>query len=353
MRNHLIPAVALAALTIGIGCRPADPPPPGETVLFATPADSTVACFRIPALESIDGVLLAAIDERVPSCADLRGNRDINILLRRSTDGGRTWDDAMRVMDLPDGRSVSDPSFIVDAERARIFLLANLMDHDDAPGEYRFVVSHSDDAGASWSDMRDITDQVTPAAWRSDFMFAPSGHGTQAADGTLLHTIVNLQRGTFVLMSADHGETWALAPAPLLPGDESKIITLPDGRWMVNSRVAGAGHRWVHVSNDRGATWASEPDSALVDPAVNASLIRVDSLLVFVNANHATERRNLTLRFSRDEGATWLTGSVIHEGSAAYVSAVHLDGRRVAVFYERDDYRENVFAVIPVPGPGS
>ena len=38
-----------------------------KQVLFATPADSSVACFRIPALEQIDGVLLAAIDERWPS----------------------------------------------------------------------------------------------------------------------------------------------------------------------------------------------------------------------------------------------------------------------------------------------
>lgn len=318
-----------------------------ETVLFATPADSSVACYRIPALETVDGVLLAAIDERVPSCADLRGSRDINILLRRSLDGGRTWEAAQRILDFPDGVAASDPSFIVDEDR--VFMLVNVMDHDEAPGEYRFHVLHSDDGGATWSEPLDITDEVAPEDWRSDFKFITSGHGVQAPDGTLLHTVVNLQRGVFVLMSEDHGDTWSLAPSPVTPGDESKIIAFEDGRWMVNSRVQDAGHRWVHVSMDRGQTWDSRPDSALVDPAVNASLIRTEEGLLYVGANHPTERRNMTMRFSTDEGQTWTAGPVIHEGSAAYVSAAALPDGDVGLFYERADYTENVFVRLPRP----
>lgn len=322
-----------------------DPVP--ETVLFATPEDGSVACYRIPALEQIPGMLFAAIDERVPSCADLRGNRDINILLRRSKDGGRTWGPAERILDLPEGVSVSDPSFIVDQERGRVFSLANLMDHDGAPGRYRFVVTHSTDAGHTWSPMRDITDEVTPPEWADDFMFVTSGHGTQAPDGTLLHTVVNLQRGTFVLMSRDRGQTWSLAPTPVAPADESKIVVLADSTWMVNSRVSDAGFRWVHTSRDEGLSWESRPDPALTDPAVNASLIRAGDALVFVNANHPSERRNLSWRISTDQGWTWSFATPIHEGSAAYVSAITLRGGAMGVFYERADYTQNVFAVIP------
>ena len=318
-----------------------------ERALFTSAADSTVACFRIPALEESEGVLLAAIDERVPSCADLRGNRNVNILLRRSDDGGRTWMPAQRIVDLPEGVSVSDPSFIVDEQRDRVFLLANLMDHDRAPGQYRFVITHSDDAGSTWSPLRDITDEVAPSTWVDDFMFVTSGHGTQASDGTLLHTMVNLQRGTFVLLSEDHGLAWKLAASPVIPADESKIVELDDVTWMVNSRVAGAGHRWIHESGDRGQTWSSRPDSSLVDPAVNASLINHPEGLVFVNAHHPTDRTNLELRVSRDEGTTWSGGLVIEPGSAAYASAIVLQDGSVAVFYERADYTENVFRRIP------
>lgn len=333
----------------GGGCSPEQDAYPLETILFATPEDGSVACYRIPALETVDGALLAAIDERVPSCADLRGSRDINILLRRSLDGGKTWGAAQRILDYPDGIAASDASFIVDRDRGRIFMLVNVMDHDRAPGEYRFHIIHSDDAGATWSAPRDITDEVAPSDWEADFKFITSGHGTQAPDGTLLHTIVNLERGVFVLMSEDNGASWTMAPSPVTPGDESKIIAFDDGRWMVNSRVQDAGHRWVHVSNDRGRTWISRPDSSLVDPAVNASLIRTEEGLLYVGANHPTERRNLTMRFSTDEGQNWTAGPVIHNGSAAYVSAAALPDGDVGLFYERNEYAENVFVRMKRP----
>ena len=322
-----------------------------EEVLFATPADSSVACFRIPAIESANGVLLAAIDERVPSCSDLRGNRDINILMRRSLDGGQTWSAPDRVIDYPDGVSASDPSFIVDRERNRVFLLANVMDLDQAPNQYRFHVLFSDDAGASWSEPTDITDQIAPSGWRDDFMFVTSGRGIQAANGTLLHTLVNLQRGVHVLASENHGASWQLADAPITPGDESKIVEMSDGTWMVNSRVAGAGHRWVHRSSDGGSSWKSGPDSTLVDPAVNASLIRMGPRLVYTGAYHPTNRENLMLRISEDDGLTWSEGEVIEAGSAAYVSTTALNDSTIALFYERAGYRANVFKRLQLPNP--
>jgi len=343
--------LAMLGVFVWQGCPSPDDPgvgdPVPETILFATPDDGSVACYRIPALETVNGVLLAAIDERVPSCGDLRHSRDINILLRRSMDGGFSWSDPARVFDYPDGIAASDASFIVDHERGRVFMLVNVMDHDEAPGEYRFHIIHSDDAGASWSAPRDITDEVAPVDWRSDFKFITSGHGTQAPDGTLLHTVVNLQRGVFVLMSEDAGASWSLAPSPVTPGDESKIVAFNNGRWMVNSRVANAGHRWVHVSKDRGQTWDSRPDSALVDPAVNASLIQTEEGLLYVGANHPAERRNLVMRLSTDDGLTWSPGTVIHDGSAAYVSAAALPDGDVGLFYERNEYAENVFSIIP------
>src|SRR5690606_40023189 len=57
--------------------------------LFVAEDQPGVECFRIPALATAtNGDLIAAIDERVPGCADLRGSRDINIVVRRSTDQG-------------------------------------------------------------------------------------------------------------------------------------------------------------------------------------------------------------------------------------------------------------------------
>src|SRR5690606_19141517 len=79
--------------------------------LFVAADQPGVECYRIPSLITApNGDVIAAIDERVPGCADLRGSRDINIVVRRSTDHGDSWSDIETVVDFRDGRSASDPS---------------------------------------------------------------------------------------------------------------------------------------------------------------------------------------------------------------------------------------------------
>ena len=60
--------------------------------LFSSSQDSNISCYRIPSLATTpSGDLLAIIDERVESCGDLKYNRDINIVMKRSSDNGETW----------------------------------------------------------------------------------------------------------------------------------------------------------------------------------------------------------------------------------------------------------------------
>jgi len=50
--------------------------------LFNTKIRDSVSCYRIPAIATApNGDLIAAIDERVTSCGDLRMNKDINYRL--------------------------------------------------------------------------------------------------------------------------------------------------------------------------------------------------------------------------------------------------------------------------------
>ena len=150
--------------------------------LFSVDAQDTsraVSCYRIPAITTApDGSLIAAIDERVPSCGDLKWSRDINIVMRRSTDGGRTWSPIRKVVDFPDGQSASDPSLITDTVSGTVFLFYNYMDHDAAKDVYFFHVMRSTDNGRTWSAPEDITSQVAPEDWRSDFKFLTSGQGS-------------------------------------------------------------------------------------------------------------------------------------------------------------------------------
>ena len=81
---------------------------------------------------------------------------------------------------------------------------------------------------------KDITSQIAKKIGK-DFMFITSGRGTQTKDGTLLHCLVNLNNGTHVFGSKDHGKNWFLINYALKPGDESKIVELSNGNWLVNS----------------------------------------------------------------------------------------------------------------------
>jgi len=323
--------------------------------LFSSEMKAGVACYRIPALiTAANGDLIAAIDERVPNCGDLRDNDDINIVVRRSEDDGRNWSAMESVIDYPKGESASDPSFILDEVTGDVFMLYNYMDLVKAKGVYRLKMVRSNDHGKSWTEPVDITTQITKPAWKEDFQFITSGRGTQTKSGRLLHTLVNLQRGLFVFGSDDHGATWFLIDTPIKPGDESKIVALEDGRWMINSRVAKSGLRFVHTSTDEGKSWQTRADSSLVDPACNAGFIRVPKMgeddhdiLLFSNANHVTDRINLSLRFSVDEGKSWSKGMAIYAGGAAYSSMTILRDGAIGLFFEKDDYQENVFVRIP------
>jgi len=320
--------------------------------LFNRTMRAGVACYRIPALATApNGDLVAAMDERVASCDDLGTNRDINIVVRRSADHGLTWSGIETVIDYDHGISVSDPSIIVDRKTGVMFLFHNYMDHNTAHGIYRLHVARSRDNGVSWEKPEDITSQITKPEWGSDFQFITSGNGIQTRSGMLLHTLVNLDKGLHVFGSGDGGDTWFLVDSPLKPGDESKIVELADGSWMVNSRVKGKGMRHVHLSADKGKTWQGRPEPALVDPACNASLIRYTHIadrhnknrLLFSNAKAKNARRNMTVRVSYDEGVSWTDGKTIYAGEAAYSSLTILENGEIGLLFEKDDYTENVF----------
>ncbi len=320
--------------------------------LFNAEAKENIACYRIPSLITApNGDLIAAIDERVPSCADLRGSKDINIVQRRSTDNGKTWSEIETVVDFPEGESASDPSMIVDEETDEIFMFYNFMDLDNEANIYYLHVVSSKDNGKTWTEPRDITTEIAKDEWHKDFKFITSGRGTQTSSGRLLHTLVNLDNGLHLFGSDDHGESWFLIDTPIQPADESKVIELADGRYMINARVnTGEGHRYVHISDDKGESWETRPETKLTDPGNNASIIRYTregenekDILLFSNSNDAEKRKNLSVRISYDEGETWSEGKTIYPGSAAYSDLTVLENGDIGVFFEADGYSRNLF----------
>ncbi|WP_086478198.1 MULTISPECIES: sialidase family protein [Arenibacter] len=320
--------------------------------LFNAEEVDGVACFRIPAIITApNGDLIAAIDERVPGCGDLKWSKDINIVIRRSSDNGKTWGDIETVVDFPYGQSASDPSMIVDAKTNEIFMFYNYMDLDKERDVYYFHVVKSADNGKTWTKPEDITSQIAKEEWHNDFKFITSGRGIQTRDGKLLHTMVNLNSGLHLFASDDHGKSWYLIDTPIQPADESKVIELADGTWMINARVNNAGMRYVHRSTDQGKTWTTTEEPQLIDPGCNASIIRYTAIedgykknrLLFSNAKMEKGRMNMTVRVSYDEGETWTEGKTIYTGSSAYSSMTVLENGDIGLFFEQDGYSKNPF----------
>ncbi|GAA5495255.1 hypothetical protein Rhal01_01430 [Rubritalea halochordaticola] len=324
-------------------------PPPTEPLKLLSSAtvfkggEDKTNTYRIPSIITAqNGDLIAACDARRNNAGDLIhfGSRDIDIVIKRSTDNGKTWGPMEIVADFPAKHGGTDPSMVLDRETGEIFIFFSYMAKPPSK-EFRFMVCSSKDHGKTWSEPRDITEDISKPEWKNSFKFISSGRASQTADGKLIHNYVILGKGVKIFSSDDHGKTWKLEDAEIKPADESRVLELTDGRLMVNSRVGG-GYRWVHVSEDKGKTWSSKKEHQLIDPRCNGAIIRYTSKkdgyakdrLLFCNAGSQKGRKNLTVRISYDEGKTWSEGKVIDSGPSAYSEITILEDGSIGVFYE-------------------
>lgn len=324
--------------------------------------------YRIPALaRTTRGTLLAAYDAR-PTMADVPSH--IRLVMRRSEDGGRTWQPQVIVRQDTVPLGFGDPSLLVDRQTGRIFLFhaASVKqgfsggmtgNRDDDPQVLHADVSMSDDDGRTWQHRR-LTSMIKDSRWGG--FFASSGEGLQLQRGVhvgrLIQQFVIRRDGANYaasLVSDDHGATWRMG-ALVGPGaDENKTVQLSDGRVLLNSRARP--FRLIAESRDGGLTYgALRADSTLIDPANNGALVSARfgsrSVLVFSNTADRTARRRLTLRLSCDQGRTWPHERVLVEGSAAYSTITDLGDETIGVLFERGDYEAITFARVPIAAIG-
>lgn len=308
-----------------------------------TAGDDNCHTYRIPSIITApNGDLLAACDARWKSAADLIHVRDIDIVIKRSTDNGKTWGPMETVVDYPEGTGGTDPSMVLDHITGEIFIFYSYMGKKSEGKEFFFRVQCSKDNGKTWSKPRDITKDISKPEWKNSFKFISSGRGSQMEDGTLIHNFVVLGHGAKVFGSKDHGKTWKLMDSEIKPANESRVLELTDGRLMVNSRHNGNGSRAVHLSEDGGKIWNSRKETQLPDPGCNGAILRYTSKkdgyskdrLLFSNAGSVKGRKNLSIRISYDEGQTWSAGKVVTTGPAAYSEITILKDGSIGVLFE-------------------
>ncbi len=322
--------------------------------------ENGVHTSRIPALvRTAEGTLIAAFDLRHRGGGDLPG--DIDVGVRRSTDGGKTFGPTILALDMgaPHGENgVGDPCLLVDTETDRVFVFGLWSQGNngwngsragiDPADTGQLVCAWSDDDGKTWSAPRNLTRALKDPKWRL-FLQGP-GTGITTSDGVLAIP-AQFRDGdgiphSTVVWSKDRGETWHVGTGARPKTTESSLVELADGSWMLNMRDDRGGSRAVATTRDRGQTWTEHPTSrsALPEPVCMASLIRfergrpgaADDLLLFSNpAVPQAPRRAITVRSSADDGMTWSSGLLLDEGqSAGYSSLVQIDADTVGILYE-------------------
>jgi sialidase-1 len=329
---------------------------PQEAVVFAAGKDG-YRSFRIPAvIVGPKGTLLAFAEGRRNGTSD---SGDIDVVLRRSKDGGKTWGPLQVVVD--DGTdTVGNPCPVLDRKTGRVWLPLtrnagkNSVKHTkqaSGPGSREPLICHSDDEGVTWSKPVNLSASVKPKDWT--WYATGPGVGIQLRGGRLVvpcnHRLTGRDEPySHVIYSDDGGKTWQVGGSSEANTNECQVTELDDGTLMLNMRSHhGKNRRAVATSTDRGARWSAiRFDDALVEPACQGSLIRLSGAkdrLLFSNPA-STKRERMTVRLSEDGGKTWKASRELYKGSAAYSCLVELPEGQAGCLYEKDGYKAIVFS---------
>src|SRR5262245_60564935 len=214
--------------------------------------------YRIPGIVATgNGVLLAYCEARKTGKSDWD---QIDILLRRSTDGGRTWDSPRKVADVegsksknpvaiekrqadPDDVTYNNPVAIADRNANAVHLVFCL-------GYSSCFYRRSDDGGQTFTKPVEITAAFEAFRPRYNWRVIATGpgHGIQLKNSRLI-VPVWLSLGTqgnghgpsvtAVIYSDDRGMTWrageiiGLETSDLISPNETTAVQLADGRVML------------------------------------------------------------------------------------------------------------------------
>jgi sialidase-1 len=359
--SRSISRITLAAVTLTMLFPPvagADEPADGGIDLFVG-GDGGYHTYRIPAIVvAPSGAILAFCEGRKNGPGDAG---DVDLLLRRSVDGGRTWTPTQVVRDEGDGAPITlgNPCPIVDRKTGAVHLLF-------CRNNRRIFHAESDDDGANWSEPVEISASLK----KFDFAWTRLGsgpvHGIMIQNGPRAGRLVapvwlndkirkNYRSG--VVYSDDRGRTWnvgGLTAPELNKANECSVVELSDGKLALYARSEDDGRRAIAESDDGGQTWSKPRRSdALVGPVCQGSILAIDAAnerrLLFFSAPTGAKRSGLAIRRSDDLGATWSAPRIIYKSGSGYSDLAPAGDGSIYCVYERGEksYRERITLVKP------
>lgn len=331
-----------------------------------------VARYRIPGIViTSKGTVLAYAEARRNSSADWG---EIEVHLRRSTDGGKTWEAAKQIAHSGERiegnprkkdeagaseQTVNNPVAIVDRETGAIEMLYCI-------NYARCYSMRSADDGVTWSEPVEITTTFEPFRKHYDWKVIATGpgHGLQMKSGRLVVPIWlaygkegdHKPSAAATIYSDDHGKTWKAGDL-CLPNEgelgnpnETMITELSDGRVMLVARSVSQASRKIITTSANGATGWSKPvfHEQLWEPVCMASITAHPSGVLLFSNPHTLgldkegkpvpagrgKRQNLSIKLSRDDGKTWPVNKTLDPEPSAYSDLTVLPDGAVLCLYE-------------------
>ena len=313
---------------------------------------------------------------------------DIRILLRRSTDDGRSWSAPVSIAAVP-GPKTKNPFALrmknVDPADVTYNNPVLIADRDGTVHmlfclEYMKVFyQRSTDDGLTFTTPVEIT--ATFDAFTKDYAWkvlaTGPNHSIQLRNGRLI-VPVWLSTGTggnahrpsvaATIFSDDAGKTWQAGniavpdTAAWINPNETVAIELNDGRVMLNVRNESKAHRRLVTTSADGATGWSTPrfDDALLEPICMGGIVRYrhggQNLILFSNPHNldkekgqpepgkSRDRKNVSVKISRDEGQTWSVHKSIEPGPSMYSDIAVTRAGTILCFYGRSGDNQGMAA---------
>ncbi|TWU13983.1 Sialidase precursor [Symmachiella macrocystis] len=329
--------------------------------------------FRIPALARTNsGTLLAFAERRL----GLHDHAENDIVLRRSLDGGRSWQ-PLQIVAEAGGDSLNDPCVVV-LDSGRILLRythfpkgvhARTTKHTviaepgyGGPKNVSLFLTHSDDDGATWSKPRNVTRDMRR---KTAISVGSPGAALQLTRGPHQGRIVfpnyevyhlggdKRKSANSVSYSDDGGASWKLSgtiaePGPKGFGNEAQLAELAGGGILLSARDQEGGTvRKLSVSSDGGATWSPHRLATdLLTPQCMSSVMRYTwpndqqtGVLLHTLPHTKDKRANGTIMISRDEGQSWKPARVIVPAGFEYSCLIRFPDGDIGCLYETDHCR--------------
>ena len=312
--------------------------------------------YRIPAIvKSKSNTLLAFAEARKARSNGDSG--DIDLVVKRSSDNGKTWSKQITIWN--DGQNTcGNPVPIVD-DRGRIHLLMTWNFQTDKWGAItngtgedsrRPYYTYSDDDGITWAQPVEITSSVKKEKW--DWYATGPCLGCQILMGLHKGRLVapnyfttresgKVTSYSHIIYSDDYGKTWKPGePTPVGGVGECSVAEIGEGTLMLNMRADEGFYRKSCTSIDGGLTWSSPQISIdQIDCKCQGSILSIGGAVFLSNAASATERINMTIKKSTDNGKNWKGQYTVYEGNSGYSDIVELSDSQIAIIYEGGEKR--------------